>query len=226
MTEIRHGYTLQQVDILVRRGILRNPWYQAVDVDERYSTGWHAAVELLYTSEEAPEPRDLTNAAWYAADGWTRRDAEEHGIPRKRGVGYAGRDDMPKFHAYWARRIVAAVDEPVVDRMALVQIWPRLKPDHRGALEALAAYEDYTAAADALGLKYCTFCARVRLARKHFDELWHEGETPRKRWRDKRVWTEGGGRQSLSTHIRKRRRAADSKSLSPMVSASEIQEVS
>jgi hypothetical protein len=216
MTEIRHGYTLQQVDVLVRRGILRNPWYQAIDVDERYATGWHAAVELLYTSDAPPAPRDLTHAAWYAADKWTCRDAEQHGIGRSRGESYTGRTDVPRFHAYWSRRAAGAVDEPVVERVALAQIWPQLKPAYQDALQALAAYEDYQAAADALGLKYNTFCARIREARNRFDELWLEGETPRKRWRDRRIQTPGGQRSSLSAHIRKRRRSADSSPMGAM----------
>jgi hypothetical protein len=208
MTEIRHGYTLQQIDILVRRGILRNPWYQAIDVDERYATGWHAAVELLYTADVAPKPWDLMNAAWRAADHWTGKSGTEHGVPRQRGDSYTGRADTPKFWAYWSHRTVGAVDEPVVERVALAQIWPRLKPAHQEALQALAAYEDYGAAAEALGLRYHTFCARVRHARNRFDELWLEGETPRKRWRDKRIQTPGRKRQSLSSHIRRRNRGA------------------
>ncbi|MFG1794227.1 hypothetical protein [Nocardia sp. NPDC049149] len=207
MTEIRHGYTLQQVDILVRCGVLRNPWYQGIDADERYATGWHAAVELLYVSEQQPTPRDLTHAAWYAADKWTGRSAEEHGVPRARGESYQGRDDMPRFHAYWSRRTIGAVDEAVVDRVALLQIWPRLKPIHQEALQALAAYEDYRQAADALGLRYHTFCARVRLGRNRFHELWLEGETPNRRWRDRRISMPGGQRISLSAHVRKRRRS-------------------
>lgn len=207
MSEIQHGYTLREVDILVRRGIVRNAWYQGIDRDERYAIGWHAAIELLYTAEAAPKPWDLMNATWRAADNWTGRDGTEHGVPRQRGDSYTGRDDMPKFWAYWALRTVGGVDEPVVERLALAQIWPRLKPDHREALQALAAYEDYAAASDALGLKYHTFCARIRLARLRFDELWMEGETPRKRWRDKRVQTPDGQRASLSVHIRKRRAA-------------------
>ncbi|UGT65282.1 hypothetical protein LTT66_18100 [Nocardia gipuzkoensis] len=125
-------------------------------------------------------------------------------MPRFRGDDYAGRTDLPKFHAYWTRRSIGAVDEPVVERVALAQIWPRLKPDYQEALQALAAYEDYAEAAAALGLRYHTFCTRVRHARNRFDELWMEGETPRKRWRDKRVWTPGGKRASLSVHIRRR----------------------
>ena len=205
MTEIRHGYTMQQVDILVRRGIIRNTWYRGIDVDERYATGWHAAIELLYTAEIAPKPWDLMNAAWRAADHWTGKSATSRGAPRQRGEGYTGRDDLPKFHAYWCLRTVGPVDEPVIDRLALAQIWPRLRPEYQEALQALAAHEDYSVAAEALGLKYHTFCARIRRARNRFDELWMEGETPRKRWHDKRIQTPGGRRQSLSVHLRRRR---------------------
>lgn len=203
-----HGYSLEEIDALVRRGILRNPWYQAIDADERYATGWHAAVELLYTSDVPPAPRDLIHAAWYAADTWTCRDAEAHGVGRSRSQRDAGRTDAPRFHAYWFRHSVGAVDDLVVERIALGQIWPQLSPTQQQAFQALAAYEDYRAAADALGVEYRTFCNQIRRARARFDELWMEGETPRKRWRDKRIHAPGGQRSSLSTHIRRRRRAA------------------
>ncbi|MFE5871615.1 hypothetical protein ACFQ6V_23625 [Streptomyces roseifaciens] len=207
--QLPHGYTLHALDQLVRTGILRNPWYQAVDTDERYAAGWHAAAELLYTATEPPLPHDLIHAAWYAADNMTRRSMEHRGIPRSRGEKYTGRDDVPHFHAYWTTvaRHTASPEEPIVEHRALIQIWPHLTPRHQAALQALAVHEDYQTAADSLGLAYYTFCAHVRQARAVVLALWWEGETPRRGWRDRRRNTEPKQLHSISAHLRKRRRA-------------------
>lgn len=206
--EVRHGYTLGQIDKLVRVGVLRNSWYYACDADERYAAGWHAAVELLYTADVPPLPRDLVHAAWYAADRVTLRAQEQRGVPRSRGEAYTGRDDYPRFHAYWntISRHTGSPEEPIVERLALEQILPRLSEAHRGALHALAAEGDYQAAADALGLTYNTFCTQVRKARLHFARLWLEGETPGGRWRDRRKGQENA--RNLGGHIRRRARLA------------------
>lgn len=206
---IRWGWTLTDLDAVVRRGISRTHQYRACDADERYAAGWHAAVELLYTATEPPDAPDLYRAAWRAADYLTTRTAEERGVPRSRGDAYTGRTDVPKWHAYWTTvvRHTASPEEPVVERTALAQIWPRLQPRYQTALQALAAHGDYQAAADSLGLKYYTFCAQVRHARNAVLALWWEGETPRRGWRDVRRAVPETQLHSVSAHIRKRRRA-------------------
>lgn len=205
MTDLRHGYTLAALDQLVRTGIMRNPWYAAVDTDERY-----AAVELLYTSDQPPTPQDMIRCAWYAADDLTRRDGEHRGVPRARGENYTGRTDLPRFHAYWTTisRHTASPEEPVVERTALAQIWPRLTPGQQAALSALAAHGDYQAAADALGLSRAAFYRLVSTGRRRVLALWWEGETPRRGWRDRRRVTAETQLHSISAHIRKRRRAS------------------
>ncbi|WP_255951590.1 hypothetical protein [Streptomyces odontomachi] len=206
---VLHGYTLRDLDQLVRTGLQRNPWYAACDADERYAAGWHAAVELLYSAEGPPAPRDIVQAAWRAADDCTRRDMQHRGIPRARGDNYTGRDDVPHFHAYWntIARHTASPEEPVVERLALSQIWPRLAPRFQAALLALAAHDDYQAAADDLGLSRATFYAQVRHARNAILALWWEGETPRRGWRDRRRTTEPTQQHTISAHLRKRQRA-------------------
>ncbi|TVL89804.1 hypothetical protein [Streptomyces sp. SAJ15] len=206
---IRWGWTLAELDDVVRRAVTRTHQYRACDADERYATGWHAAVELLYTALDPPSERDLYCAAWRAADYLTTRTAEERGVARSRGDTYTGRMDLPKWHAYWetVTRHTAGPEEPVVERLALTQIWPRLHPRYQAALHALAVHENYYAAADALGLKHCTFYAQVRHARNAFLALWWEGETPRRGWRDRRATTEPTQLHSISAHVRKRRRA-------------------
>lgn len=206
---VRWGWTLADLDEIVRRGINRTHQYRACDADERYAAGWHAAVELLYTATEPPDAPDLYRAAWRAADYLTTRTAAERGISRSRGDAYTGRTDVPKWHAYWTTvvRHTASPEEPVVERTALAQIWPRLQPRYQTALQALAAHDDYQAAADSLGLRRDTFYAQVRHARNAVLALWWEGETPSRGWRDRRATAEPTQLHSVSAHIRKRRRA-------------------
>lgn len=206
---IRWGWTLTDLDEVVRRAIGRTHQYRACDADERYAAGWHAAVELLYTAAEPPSSRDLYCTAWRAADYLTTRTSEERGVGRSRGDAYAGRIDVPKWHAYWntVARHTASPEEPIVERTALAQIWPRLQPRYQTALQALAAHDDYQAAADSLGLKYYTFCAQIRHARNAVLALWWEGETPRRGWRDVRRTVPETQLHSVSAYIRKRRQA-------------------
>lgn len=205
--ELRHGYTLQDLDHLTRIAITRRAFYRDRDADERYACGWHAAVELLLTAVEPPGRGDLIRAAWEAADALTLRTLEDCGIPRFRSEN--PRTFMPRFCAYWhtVARHTAGPEERVVERVALAQTWERLTPVDQEALRTLAACESYQVAADALGLKYHTFHRRVRMARDRFLRLWLEGETPRRAWRDRRVQTPGGSRQTASSHIRRRARA-------------------
>jgi hypothetical protein len=207
--ELAHGYTLRHLDILVRIGIHQRAMYIGVDTDERYAAGYHSAAELLYSTDEPPTSTDLIRAARDAADYETRRTGEHRGRGRVRDDGSRSDGSMPKFWAYWDREsnVTHSHENGIVDRIALTQIWPKLTPAHREALQALAALEDYQAAADMLGLRYHTFCRRVWLAQNAFLRLWLEGETPGPRWRDRKVQIAGGKRQSMSSHVRRRARS-------------------
>jgi hypothetical protein len=207
--EVKYGYTLRHLDTLVRIGIHQRAAYVGVDTDERYAAGYHGAAELLYSTDGPPTSTALIRAARDAADYETRRTGEHRGHGRVRDDGSRSDGAMPKFWAYWDREsnVTHSHESSIVDRLALTQIWPHLAPAHREALQALAALEDYQAAADMLGLKYHTFCRRIWRARGAFLRLWLEGETPGPRWRDRKVQTADGTRQSLSSHLRRRARS-------------------
>ena len=206
---IKWGYTLHDLDRIARIAIQRRSAYSACDVDERYAVAWHAAVEHLLTADEPPTVRGLTNIAWNAADYETRRTGEYRGHGRSRGDGSRSDGATVKFWAYWEShaRITPSPETGIVDRIACNQIWPRLTPAQQQALETLAAVGDYQQAADALGLKYHTFCRYLSTGRARFIELWLEGETPAGRWRDRRRTTPETQLHSISAHIRKRRRS-------------------
>lgn len=206
---VAHGYTMRDLDQLTRTAIRINSAYATVDTDERYCAGWHAAVELLLTAEQPPATHEVVSAARWAADHHTRRTAEHRGAGRTRGDGSRSDNASPRFWAYWDTdsRTTPSPETGIVDRIALAQIWPQLTPGQQQALTALATLGDYQAAADALGLSYHTFCRRIFTARSRYLALWLEGETPAGRWRDRRIQTQGGKRQSTSAHMRRRRRS-------------------
>ena len=203
---IRFGYTLDDLDHITRIAIMWRSAYRARDADERYACGWHAAVELLLTATSPPRRNALIAAAQQAADHLTLRVHEDAGIPRFRAD--ARSTGMPRFCAYWetVSRHTAGPEDQVVERVALWQVWARLRPAEQEALQTLAAMEDYQAAADALGLPYHRFYKRIRRARARFYALWLEGETPRRGWRDRRVKSPGWERVTASAYIRRRAR--------------------
>jgi hypothetical protein len=70
----------------------------------------------------------------------------------------------------------------VTERVALAQILPRLRPLNQKAITALAGWEDYGLAAEALGISRRHFTGRISIARREFLSLWHEGEPPSRPW--------------------------------------------
>lgn len=194
-----HGYTLHDIDHLTRTVIRLDRWYTAGDIDERFDAIRHAIIELLLTSTQPPTRNELLHAGTVASDNTVRDDARNHG----RDTGHG--KPMPEFHRYWASAHRGASPETrIVERVALTQIWPLLRPSERNALTTLAATEDYEATADALGIAKGTLSTIVSTGRRRFFEAWHEGETPSKQWRtDRRVGSRDGrdhfGRARLNT---------------------------
>lgn len=183
-----HGYTLQAIDHLTRIVIRMDRWYTAGDIDERFDAIRHAIVELLLTSTEPPARQDLLRAGTVASDNTVRDEARDHGRDISRGK------PMPEFARYWASAHRGASPEAsVVERIALSQILPLLRPSERRALTALAASGDFEASATALGIAKGTFSTIVSTGRRRFLAAWHEGETPSKQWRtDRRVCARNG----------------------------------
>lgn len=173
---LRWGYNLADLDRLTRTALSRQ-WARNVDQRLRYATAWSAIALAIYAAGEPPEPGDLVRAGWEALSAYLTTER------RHWGMRYDG-SERPSFGLYWDHAVQPAPspEGAAVERMALWQIWPRLHPDERQTLLALAAHDEYRLAAEALGLKYYTYCARVRRARIHFLRLWHEGETPSHLW--------------------------------------------
>src|SRR5690606_8654666 len=191
---LRYGYNLADIDRLARMALSRtvgNP----LDHRTRYEVAWSAIAEALYAASEPPTPSDLIYAAQRELGRHTRQEMRHHGH-HHRDPGQT----MRGYAAYWNPPAGDPLEDVVVNRTALWQIWPRLTDCERQVLLALATTGDYAAAADALAANPGTFRVNLRRARRRFLALWHEGETPPGAWgTDRRVGTRARANTSTET---------------------------
>jgi hypothetical protein len=194
-TELRHGYTLDDLHRLANIAVHADPWHRAMDVVDRLEIAWSAIAEQLYACEERPAEHDLIRDARTAISGDWVKERSAHGVSA--GDPYAGRAAAPNYQRFWFATPAPSPENRVVDRIAVQQILPTLRRFEREALLALATFDDYASAERALGIAEKTLPQRVKSAREAFRELWHEGETPSGQWRrDRRV----GSRTSARNH--------------------------
>jgi hypothetical protein len=174
--ELRHGYTVSQVRALSLAVVTRQTWYQSVDFDDRLEVAWHAIIEHLYTASETPAMPELARAAEHAVSQDIHQTRRFYG--RRTDEQYVG------WERYW--HTVAGLspghDAAVIERVAVTQILPRLRPANRQAIAALTDHDDYALAAEALGISRHHFSGRIGKARREFLSLWHEGEIPSRLW--------------------------------------------
>lgn len=178
--QLRHGYTVSQVRALSLALVARQTWYQSIDFDQRLEVAWHAIIEHIYESDEPPQASAVRRAAERAVGQDVQQMHRFYG--RNTHDRYAG--TVAGFYRYW-RPTASPSPSPetaVIDRVALAQIWPRLRPEHQKVLTALTVYDDYGLAAEALGISRTWFTERISAARREFLRLWHEGERPSRPW--------------------------------------------
>ena len=186
-----HGYTLTHLNRITRIAVLRGYLRTSGTIADQLETAWHAIVETLCEADEAPTVGELIDAARTALSTAFRDELHHHGYVQTDVA--AGREAMPAFQRYWNQPTGSTLEDRVVERTALAQIWDQLNPSEQQALEALAATGDYLKAAAAVGKKPGTFNVLVRNGRLRFLNAWHEGETPSKVWRtDRRVGSRNG----------------------------------
>ncbi len=194
-----HGYTLTHLNRITRIAVLRGYLRAPGTIADQLETAWHAIVEALCEADEAPTTGELINMARAALSAAYRDELHHHGYVQN-DVS-AGREAMEGFQRYWNKPAGSALEDQVVERTALAQIWDQLAPSEQQALEALAATGDYQKAAAAVGKKQATFNVLVRNGRMRFLAAWHEGEEPSRVWRtDRRV----GSRAGTDTRGRRR----------------------
>ena len=209
--ELRHGYTLDSLDRLACWAAQRKRWHRGLELSERTEVAWHAMAELLYASDEPPTVRDLIDTGWRAIAAQVYSNAPFHGYNRADPDGTTWRG----FERFWWSTAgpTPGPEDRVVERLAVEQIWPRLRPSHRAALTALAAHGDYARAAESMDVTYHTFVTHVSRARREFLRLWHQGEAPSRPWvRDRRAGP-GTDMHTVTYFLRSRRLRAQNREL-------------
>lgn len=213
---LRHGYTLVDLHQLARLAV-HTAGKLATDWQERYDTAWSAIAEHLYAAPHWPQRHDLVRAGQLAVYAAIDDDRQAYGYYRRKTDGAQhGAFSSPAFRTYWwdlcGAMPARSPEGPIVERHTVAAILPLLSAGQREALMALAAHEDYRAAADALGMTYVTYKSQVARARNRFLAYWHEGEAPSKVWGcDRRAGRTAADKRAGGTgaeSIRRRARAA------------------
>lgn len=201
--KLRHGYTYGNLEGIARKAALDSKW-RYVSLADRYEIAWSAITEALYTSEDPPYAYDLIQCGIRAIARYVEEDGQLRGTYYYR----PGKPRMPRFEIYWwtAAGPTPSPEDRIIDRIAARHIFEKLTPANQRVLLALADHNDYTRAAESLGISRKSFVTYVYLARKQFLRLWHDDETPSRIWgRDHHT---GKPRQRSITAITIRRRHA------------------
>lgn len=169
----------------------------AMDIKSRHDIAWSAIAEALCAADEPPGRQELIRVGWQAIYREVRDTRRQRGYPDD-GYGDYDVHHRPRFAAYWhSMTYTPSPENQIVNRLAVNQIMAVLKPIDLESITALAVHSDYDRAAESLGISYRALTVRLTTARRRTIGLWHEGETPRARWTDRRVEVRG---KELDTH--------------------------
>lgn len=195
--EVKHGYTLRDLDQMTRAAVIADR-SMAADIDTRKDTAWSAIAEHLCAAEDPPARQELIRVGWQAIYREVRTAYRQRGRPDNAWEDYEP-VVTPRFALYWADSGIAPSHEHrIVEGLAARQILEILTPIYRDAIVALALFDDYRLAAEALGIKQKAFEQRISVARRRLLARWFEGETPRQvRSTDRRI---GAYDKPLATH--------------------------
>lgn len=174
-TAVRHGYTLTELHRLTVIAVAGGQ--KNVAAEWQYEQAWDGIVDELLAAEQPP-PGHLVQAGRFAVRNAINVDRGVHGVAR----GSTERGTAPRFVEYWtAQRITPSPEALIVDRLALIQVWPMLLPYQRNGLAALAATDDYQAAADLLGITPAGCRTYISQGRRAILALLFEHEAPPRR---------------------------------------------
>lgn len=203
--ELRHGYTVHDVDRLARAAMHRRNGTR-LDPDDRWATAWHSIVTTLLEATEPPDERTLLLTAARALNTEANAYARVWGMDTRRIN--EGTAIMGGFRRYWDW-LPPPYPHPerAIEHMAMWQILAVLPARQLEAIMQLAAHDgDGRAAAHAMGITWGGYCALLHRGRTRFYELWHEGEQPTVRWAAGRAGAKRGPMQWF--RYRQVRRAA------------------
>src|SRR6266487_1745896 len=182
--EVRWGFSIEHLDALARQASAR-AFTATFSRSDAIDVAWCGIVQHLYEATSRPTPAELLRAGTRAIHDDARADQRQHGVSQYNIQ--AGPGTVHRFAMYWWQRSTPSPENGIVDRVALQEIWPLLKPWMQQAILTLAVHgNDYGAAAAALHLNYQAYYRRLTKARARFFAEWHQGETPSRTWIDRR----------------------------------------
>jgi hypothetical protein len=177
--EVAWGYTLGHLHAIAIHATQRAP-AGPTSFDGRVQAAFDGAVDHLLEATSKPTTRDLDAAAHIAIRDHINAEAHHHGYSTRRPD--AGMGTMGGFTRYWTPLPRDALEERIVEQLALTQIVPQLPPSQRDALDALAMTGDHARGARLAGMTDQQFRMALSRGRAKFKALWHEGETPSRLW--------------------------------------------
>jgi DNA-directed RNA polymerase specialized sigma24 family protein len=176
MTELRHGYTLADLDVLAKSAAANNHT-MAADHRDLYHAAWSAIVDLLYASEYPPARHDLAREGKAAIWRLVRDHRQTYGYHER--DWYNGIGSGPRFATYWHQPAEAPYEERFTDHLAVGQVFAALPARLQQVLLAAAAHDgDYIAAATALDMPPGSYRTWLSQARRAAAALWHAPEHP------------------------------------------------
>lgn len=125
---VRHGYTLQDIHDLARQSVVTDRFRLRIHMEERMDAAVCAITVLLYTAAERPQRSDLLYAGSHASIRVVLDEMHHHGINRDRGGSL-----RQQYVRYWEPAAGDSLEDRVIDRVSLEQIWSQLGPGQREA---------------------------------------------------------------------------------------------
>ncbi|MFD9950808.1 helix-turn-helix domain-containing protein, partial [Nonomuraea sp. NPDC059022] len=144
---------------------------------------WDGILDELLAADRPPTRHTLIHAGREAIRRAVRHTYRLYGYAEL--SGYSGAESGSGFLRYWRTTTAhpTPLEDRVVERLALAQIWPTLTVRQQQALTYLAAHEgDYSRAAEAMGVTRANLSAHLGTARIRILQLWHQGEVPSRPW--------------------------------------------
>ena len=181
--EIAHGYCYRDVRKLAGYAAHRSHWVRAMPAQDRFDLAVSAIAEFVLAAEQRPAPSELVTVGVQAINKDMVARLRQEGTSYHKPHDPLG-PNMANFCVYWWPYIahVASHENGIVEKIAMSQILPQLKPADRDVIVALAVHGTYGKAAASLGKTHRAFVSHLSRARKQFLGLWHEEEQPSRIW--------------------------------------------
>jgi DNA-directed RNA polymerase specialized sigma24 family protein len=176
-TEALGSYTVEELKGLA--GLVASRFGAGISRDDAVEVAYDAMLATLLNEEGGRTKSYLAVRARGAVLNELRRRTRTVNASELEAWAPGGEDEEDFVQLIFDRMNATPDHAPgIVERMAVRQVYASLPRDERMALTALAVTQNKEAARKRLRMRTSRFNETLRLARQHFLEAWHEGETP------------------------------------------------